>query len=107
MSSAQFAEIRAAQQAGNTVRITINGRTIQYQPGLPFSGMTWKDANGFIISDEAFTSEAELAKTIAHELHRLTTSASLNAGTISGAAATRETRSAFEFAEKAVEELLK
>jgi len=83
------------------LRVVVNGRTIQYQPGLPFSGMTWQEKNGFIISDEAFKSEEELAKTLAHELHRLKTSNALAQGAINGEAATKETEAAHLFAERA------
>jgi hypothetical protein len=103
--STEFAQIKAAKEAGRTIRVVVNGRTIQYQPGLPFSGMTWQEQNGFIISDEAFKSEDELAKTLAHELHRLNTSNALAQGAINGEAAAKETRAAYLFAEKAGEQI--
>lgn len=55
--------------------------------------------NGFLIGREASTSQAELQKTILHELHRLNTSASSSG--VSGALAAQETKAAFDFAEKA------
>ena len=56
--------------------------------------------NGFLIGREAFSSEAELGKTILHELYRLNTSTS--AGGVSGSLATSETAAAFNFAERAI-----
>ena len=67
--------------------------------------MTWTEQNGFIISDEAFASQEEMAKTVAHELHRLTTSTALSRGAIDAQAAARETQNAYQFAEKAAQKL--
>ncbi len=78
---------------------------IQYEPGLPASGMTLFTENGFLIGREAFRSSAQLQKTVLHELHRLTTSASNASGSVSAAQAAAETRTAFYFAEKAVNAL--
>jgi DNA-directed RNA polymerase subunit RPC12/RpoP len=75
-----MATIRAAFKAGRSVTVKIAGRIIQYEPGLPASGMTMFGENGFLIGREAFTSEAELAKTVLHELYRLTTSTAKTAG---------------------------
>jgi len=100
--SAEFAQLRAAKAAGTTLRLTINGRTIQYEAGAPFSGFTWAEKSGFVLGEEAFTSEAELAKTVLHELHRLHTSVILQSGTVTeGLGPTTETLNAFQFAEKA------
>ena len=71
--------------------------------GLPASGMTMFGENGFLIGREAFTSQAELQKTVLHELYRLNTSASATG--ISGTLASHETKAAFDFAERAVEYL--
>ena len=105
LGSSEWAQIKTAQAVKQTLKVTINGRTIQYQAGLPFSGMTWTEQNGFIISDEAFASQEELAKTLAHELHRLTTSTALSRGAIDAQAAARETQNAYQFAEKAAQKL--
>ena len=56
--------------------------------------------NGFLLGNEAFQSEAELTKTLLHELHRLSTSVVQSSGATAGAAAA-ETEAAFQFAEKA------
>lgn len=69
-----MAEIRAAQASGKSVSVQFQGRTIQYEPGLPASGMTMFGENWYVIGREAFTSEAELTKPLLHETHRLTTS---------------------------------
>jgi len=99
LSSSQFATLRAAQQAGQSASVRINGRLIQFEPGLPASGMTMFGENGFLIGREAFRSAGELNRTVLHELFRLRNSAS-SAG-VSGSLATQETRAAFEFAERA------
>lgn len=59
--------------------------------------------NGFVLGREAFASQAELGKTVLHELHRLSTSSS--AGGVSGGLAAEETAAAFSFAERAIEAL--
>lgn len=100
ISAAEFAELRAAHAAGQSATIKIAGRVVQYEPGLPASGMTMFGENGFLIGREAFTSEAELGKTVLHELYRLQTSAS--ASGVSGGLATGETAAAFSFAERAI-----
>ena len=56
--------------------------------------------NGFLIGREAFTSEAELSKTVLHELYRLTTSVAKTAG-VTAESAAAETKAAADFAEKA------
>jgi hypothetical protein len=62
--------------------------------------MTMFGENGFLIGNEAFQSEAELTKTLLHELHRLSTSNVQVSGANAGSAAA-ETEAAFRFAEKA------
>ncbi len=76
---------------------------IQYEPGLPASGMTMFGENGFLIGREAFASPQEFQQTILHELHRLTTSQSSTG--VSGALATQETKAAADFAAQTVEAL--
>ncbi len=61
--------------------------------------MTMFGENGFLIGHEAFASGAELGKTVLHELYRLATSAS--AGGVSRDLATKETKAAASFAERA------
>ena len=61
--------------------------------------------NGFLLGKEAFTSEAELVKTLLHETYRLNTSLSQTAG-VSAATAAMETQAAFTFAEKAYQAVI-
>jgi hypothetical protein len=100
LGAAEFAQLRAAQAAGESLSVQIGGRLIQYEPGLPASSMSMFGENGFLIGREAFASAAELGKTILHELYRLETSAS--AGGVSAGLAASETAAAFGFAERAI-----
>lgn len=104
LGSAEMAKVKAAHAAGESVTINVGGRVIQYEPGLPASGMTMFGENGFLIGREAFASDAELNKTVLHELHRLNTSAS--SGGVSGDLAAEETQAAFDFAERAANQVL-
>jgi hypothetical protein len=103
LSSSELAQIRAAHTAGEPLSVNISGRLIQYEPGLPASGMTMFGENGFLIGREAFTSQAELQKTVLHELYRLNTSNSTTG--VSGTLASQETKAAFDFAARAAEHL--
>ncbi|MCB9654682.1 MAG: hypothetical protein H6729_11190 [Deltaproteobacteria bacterium] len=100
VNATEFAQLRAAHAAGQSATVRIGGRLIQYEPGLPASGMTMFGENGFLIGREAFASQAELGKTVLHELYRLGTSAS--ASGVSGSLAASETAAAFGFAERAI-----
>ncbi|MBD9516234.1 hypothetical protein [Pseudomonas sp. PDM22] len=99
LNSSELAKIQAAHAAGTPIEVSIGGRLIQYEPGLPASGMIKFGENGFLIGREAFSSPVELQKTVLYELHRLSTSQS-SAG-VSAELAAQETKAAFEFAEKA------
>jgi RHS repeat-associated protein len=99
--SPEFAKIRAAQQAGQTVEVRIGNRTILFEPDAPVSGMTLFGEEGFIIGREAFTSEEELVKTVLHETYRLQTSQIGASGTGFQEAATAETAAAADFANRA------
>jgi hypothetical protein len=101
LSSSQMNTIRQAYENGESVTVVINGRTIQYEPDLPASGMTMFGEDGFLIGREAFSNPGELDRTVLHELHRLTTSQS--ASGVSGSLATNETQAAFDFANQAFE----
>jgi hypothetical protein len=100
LGSPEMDTIRAANSSGQSATVTVNGRLIQYEPGLPASGMTMFGENGFLIGPEAFASESELQQTVLHELYRLNTSAS-SAG-VSASLATQETQAAAGFAARAV-----
>lgn len=97
LDSAEIASITEAHAAGESVIVNVGGRIIQYEPGLPASGMTMFGENGFLIGNEAFASEGELARTVLHELYRLGTSVIPEAG-VTGATASTETQAAFDFA---------
>lgn len=67
-----FGKLRDAHEKGDTVVVRINGREIQYEPGLSSSGFTNHEAGGFLIGPEAFTiSRDEMKKTVLQELFRL------------------------------------
>lgn len=102
LESEAFASIAEAHAAGESTIINVGGRIIQYEPGLPASGMTMFGENGFLIGNEAFATEGELAKTVLHELFRLGTSTVPEAG-VTGATATAETEAAAGFAARAFE----
>lgn len=93
-----ISQLRAAFEGGGA-ELNIGGRTILVDPGVPSSGMTLFGENGFIVGREAFTSDAELTKTLLHETFRLVTSQSVTG--VSGQLATSETEAAFTFAERA------
>ncbi|MBB5865791.1 adhesin HecA-like repeat protein [Xanthomonas arboricola] len=97
--SDELAKIEAAHRQGVALEVTVSGRKIMYEPGMPASGMTMFGEDGFIIGRDAFKSQGELQKTILHELHRLNTSAS-SVG-VTGPLAAKETDEAFNFAERA------
>ena len=103
IGSTEMAQIRAAHAAGEPLSMNIGGRLVQYEPGLPASGMTMFGENGFLIGREAFASQAELQNTVLHELYRLNTSAS--ASGVSAALAAQETKAAFDFAARAAKHL--
>jgi len=98
-----MAAIREAHAAGRSVTVRIGGRVIQYEPGLPASGMTMFGDEGFLIGREAFSTAGELERTVLHELYRLRTSASSSG--VSAALAAEETRAAAAFAERAARAL--
>ncbi len=100
LGSAEFAAIRAAHAAGQSITVNIGGRVVQYEAGLTFSqAMTLSEVNGFVIGPRAFSSSLETAKTVSQELFRL------ESGTLgyaqAGGYATEATAAAFEFAEQA------
>jgi hypothetical protein len=103
LSSPGMAQIRAANSAGIGITVKIGGRLIQYEPGLPASGMTMFGEDGFILGREAFRDEAELTKTLLHELYRLGMSARGALGDASSMqeVITAETEAAAGFAERA------
>jgi hypothetical protein len=106
LKAAEMAQIRQAYAAGKDVTVKIGGRLIQYEPGLKASGMTMFGENGFLIGREAFTSEAELIKTLLHETYRLTTSAIGKGAAANASSVKLETEAAFTFAERAYQAVI-
>jgi len=98
-----MAELAAAHGAGESLTVNVGGRMIQYEPGLPASGMTVFGENGFVLGREAFSTNAELNMTVLHELYRLTFSEA--AGGVSGQLAAQETQAAASFAARAAGQL--
>lgn len=105
LRSPQFAELHEAYKVGRPAVVTIGGRLIQYEPGMPSAGFTNFQQGGFAIGREAFASGTELQKTVLHELHRLATSQWANGVTQS--LASQEAGAAQEFADRAVTALPK
>lgn len=99
VSSPQMETLRAAAQSGQHAAVRIGQRTISYEPDLQAPGFSWAE-RGFHLGKQAFSSQAELIKTVLHELHRLGTS-SVIGNTAAQQAATAETQAAASFAEKA------
>jgi len=99
LKSPDFRKIIEGYEMKQPVIIKVEGKTIQYEPQLPSSGMTMFGENGFVIGPEAFKSSVEMEKTVLHELHRLKTTVSGNG--VSGELASQETQAAFDFAERA------
>ena len=100
LANPEMARLKAAAKSGEPLEVNIGGRHIQYEPGLPSSGFTNFERNGFAIDREETASTAEWEKTVLHELHRLTTSSTSKEG-LSAASASTETRAASKFAEEA------
>lgn len=99
LCSSGMQAIRQAHLAKQPLTRRINSRLIQYEPGLPASGMTMFGEDGFLIGREAFARPGEIERTVFHELHRLITSASSKG--VSAELAAEETRAAAAFAERA------
>lgn len=97
--SLEFGALRDANAAGEYAQIEVGGVTVVYEPGLPSSGFTLFGEHGFAMGPEAFSSEAETARTILHETFRLNTSQAADG--VSADLASSETQSAFDFANKA------
>lgn len=100
LSTNPFQALCTAFKQGISHTEAINGRVIQVDPELPFSGMTLFKENGFVLGKEAFKGKEELIKTLLHEIYRLEKSAIGKAGRASQEEITEETKAAFEFAEK-------
>ena len=98
-NSSHMNEIRKAHKKGVPLAVTIGKYKVQYE-ALPFSGCTAVNADGFLIGTEALASEAELKKTLLHELHRLHNSNSSNGRGVDRDTEKAQTEAAFQFAER-------
>jgi RHS repeat-associated protein len=101
LAAPEIAKIKEAYSAGREMQVVINGRTISYQPGLPFSAMTQFEQRGFVFGDEAFTSDAEFENTVFHELHRLSPLGADLSSPVGGELAEQKTLQAYLFAKRA------
>ena len=104
LASPEFVDLQNAYQAGESATVNIAGRSVQYEPGLPASGISNFGEGGFVLGPEAFKSVKELRKTVLHELHRLNTSQQAVEG-VYAELVEKETKAAIDFAEEAAEEL--
>jgi hypothetical protein len=96
-----FDALKKAFASGEAGVFEFNDRKIFVEPKAPFAGLTWMEENAFHLGAEAFESNEELLKTLLHELYRLDHSIAYQPQGINQSVATRETISAFEFAEQA------
>ena len=73
LGSKKFRDLVKSARKGQDVDVEIGGRLIQARPNssYAFSGFTNFQRKGFTIGPDAFTSEAELKKTVLQELYRL------------------------------------
>ena len=99
LSSPEMMQLRHAHALGKPLILRVVGRLVQYEPNWPFSGMTIFEENGFLLGQQAFSSEEELTKSVLHELYRLATSVARDTG--GGGANNAETKAAYEFADRA------
>ncbi len=100
-SSPVMDDIRQAAQNGLAAEVEINGYKVLYEPDIPGSGFSLASfgERGFAIGPEAMASEAELARTVAHELYRVNMTEIPELG-IDATRAASETEAAFDFAQR-------
>lgn len=100
-SSPVMDDIRQAAQNGVAAEVEINGYKVLYEPDIPGSGFSLASfgERGFAIGPEAMASEAELARTVAHELYRVNMTEIPELG-IDATRAASETEAAFDFAQR-------
>lgn len=99
-----FAGFKKAFTEGRPKEWKAGERTILVESAAPFSGFTLMGENGFVLGKEAFVSDAELTKTLLHEIYRLDHSQARTHG-VSGEQATSETQAAFGFSQRAYPEI--
>lgn len=100
-SSPVMDDIRQAAQNRVAAEVEINGYKVLYEPDIPGSGFSLASfgERGFAIGPEAMASEAELARTVAHELYRVNMTEIPELG-IDATRAASETEAAFDFAQR-------
>ncbi|MFW0152339.1 hypothetical protein ACNUDN_21345 [Mycobacterium sp. smrl_JER01] len=100
-SSPVMDDIRQAAQNGVAAEVEIDGYKVLYEPDIPGSGFSLASfgERGFAIGPEAMASEAELARTVAHELYRVSMTEIPELG-IDATRAASETEAAFDFAQR-------
>ena len=98
-NSVQMNEIRAAHKKAFPVTVRIGRYRVWYE-AMPFSGLASFGTEGFVIGKEAFASEAELKKTLLHELYRLHHSDLARGKGVDKHTIKAETDAAFQFAER-------
>ena len=103
LASSQMQTLIEAYEGGYAAEVTINGYLIQYDPGIPgrIAGMTNFGGGGFALSDGAFSSKEELAKTVLQEVFRIRTSSVREEGGLDAVVAATETRSTKAFVKRA------
>jgi hypothetical protein len=107
INSREFAQLRSAYQTGQPAKVTINGRTIRYEPGMPPTdqGISDFQENGFTIGPSAFRSKEDEWKTVLQELYRLnTTQAGALGGEVSAEAAAFENEQARAFVNRVMQQ---
>lgn len=94
-------DIETAFENNISKEFIVGNRIIVVEPKLPFSGFTLMGENSFILGKDAFESQAEMIKTLLHEIFRLEHSILKENVGITQQQAASETNEAFDFAERA------
>jgi hypothetical protein len=107
LQSPQFQKLKDAFASGTEKKTEINGVTIMYHPELPpkYSGMTLFGDHGFLMGPAAFKSQTETGATVLQEMYRLTTSEIGPAGHAKVGGVAEETKTAQDWANRAVSAL--
>ena len=102
LKSKKFRSLRTAYKKGKQKTVIIFGRTISFDPEIPYSGMTYFEKNSFAVGAKAFKNREELIKTLLHEIYRLEKSVIRNTRQASQQEVTEETNAAHAFAERTI-----
>jgi hypothetical protein len=104
-NSPQFTQIRQAARPNTEAQVRIDDTEVYYAPELRASGFSLRP-DGFALGAPAFTSQAELVKTLLHESYRLAAAVGSGGAGVSGETAANATNDAFSFAEANFEMLM-